>query len=152
MGSSFFWAGLLPICGLAAWAILSAPLRALFEARDALRAQELFRRQRERLEARFLGALERHDADVARRWDDAEWLDDVVWARDRQSRRLLALVGVRLPMDLFDPDAAAHATALFEFRDGRWLAEGLHLVDLQPLEAVLRHRRLEPIVLPQRRG
>jgi hypothetical protein len=113
-------------------------------------ARRLFRYQREGLEARFLIALGRFDPIEHRRWEDARWHDEVVWARDRQTRRLLALVGVH-----FEPDGAAdpgldfdpphHATALFEFRKGRWHADGKRIDEVQPDEAILRHQRFEPV-------
>ncbi len=108
--------------------------------------------QRESLEARFLTCLGRVDPIERLRWDEAHWHDEVVWARDRQSRRLLALIGVH-----FDDDAGGyvsapprHATALFEFRRGRWQTDGRHIDEIRPSEAFLRHREFEPVVLPPR--
>jgi hypothetical protein len=156
MPPSFLWAGLLPVCGLAAWLVLRRPIRTVLESRDVGFAREQFRRQREYLEARFLSAMARHDPVERLRWEDAVWLDEVIWARDRQSRRLLALIGVRFENEGYsdDPDEepARNATALFVFKDGRWHADGHHLDALQPIEAVMRHRHLEPIVVPQRRS
>ena len=89
------------------------------------------------------------------RWEDAHWHDEVLWARDRQTRRLLALIGVHFDADPFDdlPDSAArHATALFEFRKGRWHAEGKRLDEIRPDEAVRRNQRFEPVVTASRAG
>ena len=36
------------------------------------------------------------------RWEEAHWHDEVLWARDRQTRRLLALIGVHFEPDPFD--------------------------------------------------
>lgn len=123
--------------------------------RDWVRARGLFRLQREGLEARFLTRLGQVDPLERLRWDDAHWHDEVVWARDRQTRRLLALVGVHFdaePDPSFPIDIPHHATALFEFRSGRWHAEGKRLDEIRPDEAFLQHHRFEPVVLPQRRG
>lgn len=75
-------------------------------------------------------------------------MDEVVWARDRQTRNLLALVGVELDVD----SLASRATAVFEYRDHRWIAEGRHLDAVEPYEAFYRLREFEPVVLPERRG
>src|SRR6185437_1402218 len=50
----------------------------------------------------------------------------------------------------FDEQMIRHATALFEFRKGRWLAEGKHVDALRPDEALLRHRRYEPVTPRER--
>jgi hypothetical protein len=150
----WIWVGFLPVCGVALWIGLRRPLRSFLEERDALKARELFRRQRESLEFRFLGALARTEPLERIRWEDAHWHDEVIWARDRQSRRLLALIGVQFDINPFDTDEdqPEHATALFEYRAGHWHADGRHLDALQPSEAFLQHRSLEPISMPQRRG
>lgn len=155
MSPSLIWAGLLPFCGVAAWFVLRKPVRSFLEERDAMRARELFRREREWLEARFLHEMARSDPVEYVRWEDADWHDEVSWARDRQSRRLIALIGVDFPVSPFASDyeeANRHATAFFEFRAGHWHTDGRHLDALQPSEAFLRHRQLEPIILPARKG
>jgi hypothetical protein len=155
MSPSMIWAALLPLCGIAAWLILRKPIRGLLEDRDAVRARESFRREREWLEARFLQEIAHADRVESVRWEDAEWHNDVAWARDRRTRRLIALVGVDFAANPFaadSEDAHRHATAFFEFRAGHWHADGRHLNALQPNEAFLRHRQLEPIILPSRKG
>ena len=148
------WAGLLPICAIAAWLVLRGPIRSMFESRDVGFARDLFRRQREYLDARFLTALARRDPLERLRWEDAIWEDEITWARDRQTRDLLALLGVHFDVEprLDESDDLGeqhHATALFRFRDGRWLTDGDHLDAVQPIEAVMRHRQLEPIIVRQ---
>lgn len=145
--------GLVPLAGLAAWLVARGPVRHLAEAVRFDKARVQFRQQREWLEARFLGALARIDPPEATRWDDAHWQDEVRWARDRRSRRLLALIGVEFdPSPFSDDPSARHATALFEYRKGRWLADGQRVDSLRPDEALLRHRRYEPVTPPERRG
>jgi hypothetical protein len=131
------------------------PLRRSLQELRFRRACEQFRLQREWLEARFLGSLSRVDPGEHNRWEDAHWHDEIVWARERPSRRLLALVGVHFDSDpIFDlpVDPPRHATALFEFRCGRWYAEGKWLDQTRPDEAFLRHQRFEPVVPLPRRG
>ena len=47
--------------------------------------------------SRHLGKL---DPVEGIRWEDAHWHDEVLWARDRQSRTFLALVGVHFDVSL----------------------------------------------------
>lgn len=144
------WAGLLPGCAAAAILIVRRPARQVWEEMHVDRARALFRRRREWLEARFVGALNRSDPAEGRRWEDASWRDEIVWARDRQSRNFLALVGVHFahgPMG----DSPRHATALFEYRKGGWHAEGKRLDEVRPDEAFSSPHRFERVVLPQPR-
>ncbi len=101
------------------------------------------------------GALAKVDPPERLRWEDAHWHDEILWARDRHTRRLLALIGVHFDSDPFDDPADScprHATALFEFRKGRWAAEGKRLDEIRPDEAVRRNQRFEPVVTHPRRG
>jgi hypothetical protein len=147
------WGGVVPACLVAAWAVLRRPVRQFAEDLHLEQARGLFRQQREWLEARFLGALARIDPIEQLRWEDAHWHDEVVWARDRQTRTVLALIGVHF--DEFEEFGGArprHATALFEFRKGRWYADGKRLDEIRPDEAMLRSPRFEPVVTHPRRG
>lgn len=149
------WGGLVPSCLLAAWLILRRPVRLIAEDLRVDNARELFRRQREWLEARFLSSLARADGIEFLRWEDARWRDEVVWCRDRQTRTLLALVGVHFEepgVDEFGETRPRHATALFEFRRGRWHADGKRLDEVRPDEVMLTSPRFEPVVLHSRRA
>ena len=150
----FIWCGVLPACIATAWLVLRRPVRQLTEEMHVDHARDLFRRQREWLEARFITALSKIDAREGARWDEAHWHDEILWARDRQTRRLLAMVGVHFATNAFEEPAESpprHATALFEFRKGLWVAEGKRLDEIRPDEAVLRSQRFEPVVLHPRR-
>src|SRR5262245_23008681 len=92
----------LPTCFGLAWLILRRPFREICEEIRFEKARDLFRLHREHLEARFVATLAREHPNEAERWDDAHWQDGVVWARDRKTRTLLALVGV-----LFEPEPFA---------------------------------------------
>ncbi len=149
------WGAVLPAFMVVAWMFLRRPFRLSFERMHVDHARDLFHQQREWLEARFLKALSTLDPEEGLRWEEAHWHDEVLWARDRQTRRLLALIGVHFDPDPFDDPLGArprHATALFEFRKGRWIAEGKLFDELRPAEAVLRHQRFEPVVLHLRPG
>jgi hypothetical protein len=148
-------AGILSACGLVAcWLIFRRPLRQIFEDVHVDHARELFHQQREWLEARFISALSHADAIEGQRWESSSWDDEVLWARDRQTRHLLALVCVHFepgPYDLLQ--MPRHATALFEYRKGRWHVEGKRLDEVRPDEAVGRNQRFEAVAVspPPRR-
>ena len=148
-------AGVLVVALGALWLVVRGPVRHFKEEFHAERARELFRQRREWLEADFLGALGRTSPTERVRWEEAHWHDEVLWARDRQTRKLLALIGVHFDSTLFDdlPDVNTHhATALFEFRGGRWHAEGKRLDEVRPDEVVRRNQRFEPVVMHPRRA
>lgn len=149
------WGGVVPGCLVAAWLILRRPVRLFAESRMLDNGRARFRREREWLEARFLTALARVDPMERLRWEDAQWQNEAVWCRDRQTRTLLALIGVHFDEQAFDglgETHPRHATALFEFRRGRWHAEGKRLDQLCPDEVMLRSQRFEPVVVPERRA
>ena len=154
--SPMLWAGLIPVCVFAAWFMIKRPLREVLEDLGVDGARDQFRLQREGLEARFLSSLGRTDPVEKLRWDEGHWHDEVVWARDRRTRSLLALVCVIFHKEPFDDYADAdaeprHSTALFEFRNGKWHADGKRLDEVRPDEALIHNERLEPIFLPHRR-
>lgn len=149
------WGVILPTCLLVAWLIVRRPLRQVVEELHVDQARLLFRQQREWLEARFLKAMGKLDPIERLRWEEARWHDEVLWARDIQTRRFLALVEVHFDPDPFDPTDglhARHATALFEFRGGRWSADGKRLDATRPADALTRHGRFEPVAPPPRRA
>jgi hypothetical protein len=149
------WGIVLPSCGLTAWLIVRKPLRQVLEELGFDQGRLQFRQQREWLEARFLTALGRLDPIERLRWEGAQWHDQVHWARDHETRRLTALVEVHFEPGPFDPTSEAdgdHATALFEYRKGRWSADGKRLDATRPDEALLRLARFEPVSPPDRRA
>lgn len=148
------WGAVLPACLVVGWALLRRPVRQFAEELHVDHARALFRQQREWLEARFLTALARVDPIERVRWEDAHWHDEILWARDRQSRVFLALIGVHFngePFDDLGEHRPRHSTALFEYRKGRWCADGKRLDEIRPDEAVLRNHRFEPVVTHPRR-
>ncbi len=148
-------AGLIVCLGLlTAWRIVRRPIALYAEEQRADDARTEFRMQREWLEARFLTQLGRIDPVERIRWEDAHWRDEVVWVRERQTRIFLALIGVHFEGQSFDEfgvPSTRQATALFEFRNRRWHAEGKRLDEVRPHEAVLRNHRFEPVATPVRR-
>jgi len=145
----------LPASLAATWLILRLSLRRVLEVMQADPAREQFRLRREWMEARFLDSLAKLDPVERLRWEDAHWHDEVVWARDRQTRRFLALVWVHFDPDPLEDQYAEHpprlATVVFEYYRRRWHADGKRLDEIRPDEAFLQHQRFEPILLPHRR-
>jgi hypothetical protein len=154
IGALLSWSGMVPAAALALLLAGFGSLRVLRrEMREEL-ARRQFRPQRERLEARFLAALGRIDPVEKLRWEDAQWNNEIIWARDRQTHRLLALIGVRFEADPFFDDSGLpprHSTALFELRGKHWHADGKRLDEVRPDEALLRHQRFVAVVPPERR-
>ena len=148
------WCIVLPASLAVVWIFLRRPFRQFSEEMHVDQAREHFRMQREWLEAHFLGALAKVDPLERIRWEDAHWHDEVLWARDRRSRILLAMIGVHFDGQAYDEfgyPQPRHATAIFEYRKGRWYSEGKRLDEVRPDEAVLRGRQFEPVVTHQRR-
>jgi hypothetical protein len=142
----FIAAAVLTACFLASWAILRRPVRRMVEDVRIEHARALFHRNRERLEARFLSALDRTDPTESELWETAHWHDDVLWARDRQTNHLLALTCVEFEPEPFELSSEQrHATAIFEFHNGHWCAQGKHFDELRPDEAIDLFRRLETV-------
>jgi hypothetical protein len=143
-------AGILLGCMLVAWMVLRRPLRQIIEDVHIDHARALFHQQREWLEARFISALSLADPVEGQKWESAHWHDEVLWARDRQSRHLLALVCVHFEPGPFDlSQEKRHATALFEFRKGQWFVDGKRLDEMRPDQAVGRNQRFEAVVVTQ---
>jgi hypothetical protein len=132
--------------------VLRRPLRQIVEDMNLDHARALFRRKREWLEARFISVLSQVDPAEGQRWESAHWHDEVLWARDRQTRHLLALVCVHFESDPFELSGVPrHATVVFEFRKGCWCAEGKRLDEMRPDEAIGRNQRFEAVVVAQPR-
>jgi len=143
-------AGILSVCFLVTWLILRRPVRQIVEDVRVESARALFHQRREWLEARFITALSLAEPVEGERWEEAQWQDEVLWARDRQTHHLLALVCVEFEPEPFDlSPVPRHATALFEFRRGNWCADGKRIDEVRPYEAVGRNQRFEAIVVPQ---
>ena len=146
---SIIWGIILPASAVAGWYFARRPLSVLLEGLRFDHARAAFRQGREWHEARFLRALALSDPMEAIRWDDAQWLNQVRWARDRQTHRLYALVGVEFDVNPFDESCIRYATAFFEYRKGKWIADGRHVDALQPDEAIRQHRRYEAVQPPE---
>jgi hypothetical protein len=116
---------------------------------NAIRARELFKLQRERLEAQFLGAAAKTGKPRGLRWVDCEWDDGVAFVRERQTGQFAALVGVTIQFEAIpgsDMEGLPavgnlrNASAVFFFQGGHWQTVGKALFNMNPDEAVQHFR------------
>jgi hypothetical protein len=109
------------------------------------RARELFKLQRERLEAQFFQIAAATGKPRGLRWKDCEWDDPVEFARDRESGQVHALVGVTIAFEAIagsDMEGLPavgnlrNASAVFVFTAGRWVTHGKAVFNMNPDEAI----------------
>jgi hypothetical protein len=121
------------------------PIHAARQADRLARARRDFHRQREPLEARFIERAAATGKPRGLRWTDVEFDDDVVYARDRRSGRLKALVAIEVSFEAIEGGGMEEveavsrvraATAEF-FHDGnRWQTDGRVYFNLAPSATV----------------
>ena len=121
--------------------------RQVVENRRIVRAREDFRRQRERLEARFVRLAGASGMPRGLEWVQVDFEDAVEFARDRHSRQLRALVAITIRFEAIegggmeDVEAVGNlraATAIFHFDDECWDTLGRAIFNLDPL-GTIRH-------------
>lgn len=109
------------------------------------RVRELFKLQRERLEAQFLQAAAATGKPRGLRWKDCQWEDPVEFVREKESRQIHAFVGVTIAFeavagsDMEGLPAVGNlrnASAVFVFIEGRWQTKGRAIFNMNPDEAV----------------
>jgi hypothetical protein len=123
------------------------PMRRMLRERRINRARQSFRLCRERLEAKFVELASSSGKPRGLRWMDCEFQDEVIFARERRSGDLCALVGVTIAFEAIDGggmeeveavDDLKAASALFILHRSDWKTEGRVIFNLAPREAV-RH-------------
>jgi hypothetical protein len=121
------------------------PLRRLGGAIQVERARELFFLERERIQSGFIVAAAATGKPRGLRWKDCSFEEEVEFARDRQSRQLIALVAVTIQFeavagsDMEGLPAVGNlrnASAVFFFDGGRWQTAGKAVFNLNPDEAI----------------
>jgi hypothetical protein len=142
----WYWlAPLLVIVILLAIFVIWRPLRSFGASVQIERARELFRLQRERLEAQFLKAAAATGKPRGLRWKDCQWQDDVEFVRERKSGQIAALVAVTIQFEAIEGsdmeglpavDNLRNASAVFFFNRGHWLTVGKAVFNMNPHEAL----------------
>ncbi len=121
--------------------------RAADPARRFVQARELFRGQREHLEAQFFQAAAASGKPRGLRWCECQWSEMIEFARDRQSGQVVVLVGVTIRFEAVEGSDMEglpavgnlrNASAVFFFHQGRWHTQGKTVFNLNPDEAI-RH-------------
>ena len=121
------------------------PFRAFSREVQFERAREMFLLQRERLEAHFLKAASGSGKPRGLLWKDCDWQSEVVFARDRASGQLAAIVSITIQFeavpgsDMEDLPAVGNlrdASAVFFFQRGHWHTVGKAIFNMNPDEAV----------------
>jgi Sec-independent protein translocase protein TatA len=140
--------GILVLAAVAAVLLGAQPLRNWMWRREVSRARSEFRRQRERLEAKFFDLASRSGKPRDLRWLDCEWLDQTVtFARDRQTGLLAAFVAVNIRFEAVEggemEGVAAvsnirDAAAVFHYQAGSWGTGGRALFNMNPADALVR--------------
>ena len=125
--------------------VLWRPIRGRLREQELARARRDFHRQREHLEARFVQLAGRSGKPRGLEWVRCDFDDDVIYARNRRSGELSALVGVTIGFEAVEGggmegvEAVGNlraATAVFHVLKGAWSTEGRALFNLNPTEAI----------------
>ena len=104
-----------------------------------------FQRRREWLEARFLTLASQSGRPRGLAWSRCDFDNSVVFARDRSSGQLRALVGVTIGFEAIEGGGMEEveavgnlraATAVFHVKDGRWTTDGRAIFNLNPNQAI----------------
>ncbi len=128
--------------------LLAAPgLARRFRRRQEVSAVDLFRMQREQLEAKFFDLARGRGIPRDLRWVECDWLPEVTWGRAIEDGMLTAFVGVNIRFeaieggDIEDVEAVGlvrDAAAIFHFQDGRWGTGGRAMFNMDPVDAIDR--------------
>jgi len=142
-------AAVVALLAVALVAIAWRPVRAALNQSRLIRSRKEFHRQRERLEAKFFQLAAASGKPRGLEWVNCDFDDDVVYARDRRSGELCALVAVTISFEaqegggMEEVEAVGNlraATAVFRARREIWGTDGRAIFNLNPTEAI-RHFR-----------
>ena len=140
--------GAAALVGLAV-ALAWKPIRSAVRAARYERARKEFRRQRERLEAKFFQLAAASGKPRGLRWTNCDFENDVAYARDRHSGELCAFVAVTIAFEAIEGglmegvEAVGNlrpATAMFRTHREHWTTDGRAIFNLNPAEAIDHYR------------
>jgi hypothetical protein len=107
-------------------------------------AQAMFHAQRRQLQTLFFQAAGSSGKPRGLRWTQCQWSEQIEWVRDKQTRQLLALIGVTISFEAIEGgemegvEAVGNlrdASAVFVF-DREWKTAGRVIFNLAPADAV----------------
>jgi hypothetical protein len=143
LSSPWLWLAAALLAGLVFWSIG----RAADPARQYAQARSLFDAQRGELQTQFFQTAAASGKPRGLRWLECQWSEALEFARDKQSRQLMALLGVTIRFEAVEGSDMEglpavgnlrNASAVFFYRQGRWHTGGKAVFNLNPDEA-LRH-------------
>ena len=141
----WMWWALGALVVVAITFFLWRPLRRFGKEVQVERARELFKLQRERLEAKFLQAAAATGKPRGLRWKDCQWEREVEFVRERQTGQIAALIGVTIQFEAVEGSDMEglpavgnlrNASAVFFFHRGHWDTVGKAVFNMNPNEAV----------------
>ena len=133
------------------------PMRSFGREVKIERARELFKLQRERLEAKFLQAAGATGKPRGLRWKDCQWESEVAFVRERKSGQIAALVAVNIQFEAIaggDMEGLPavgnlrNASAVFFYQRGHWLTVGKAVFNMNPNEAVAHFQNQYERIFP----
>lgn len=141
----YWWVPLAVLAAIGVGSFAIRFLRVFGREMRRERARELFKLQRERLEAQFVAAASSSGKPRGLLWKDCQWDDRVEFVRERETGDIAALIGVTIRFEAVeggDMEGVAavgnlrHASAVFLFQNDRWATSGRALFNLFPAEAI----------------
>jgi hypothetical protein len=142
MGS--WWIAVLAVVVVVAVAVLWRRLRTFGAQVQVERAREMFKLQRDSLEAKFHQAASASGKPRGLCWRQCQWGQAVEFVRDRHTGQLAALVALTIQFeavaggDMEGLPAVANlrnASGVFFFQAGQWSTVGRAIFNLNPDEA-----------------
>ena len=128
--------------------VLAAPLLVRHWQRGQQNmALDLFRMQREQLEAKFFDLARGRGIPRDLRWVECDWRDEVTFGRAIDDGMLTAFAGVNIRFeaieggDMEDVESVGlirDAAAIFHFHNGRWGTGGRAMFNMDPRAAIER--------------
>jgi hypothetical protein len=125
--------------------LLRRPMWSFGKQVQGERALELFKLQRERLEAKFMTAAAATGKPRGLRWKDCQWEREAELVRERRTGQIAALVGVTIQFEAIEGSDMEglpavgnlrNASAVFFFHRGHWDTVGKVVFNMNPNEAV----------------
>lgn len=114
------------------------------------RTQQLFLMQHDRLEALFLEAAQASGEPPGCQWRACTFDRDVLFARNRRTGELAAIVGIRAELQTAQApngDGPRQASAVFYFDQGHWRTAGKALFNRTPSEVLEQFKaRYQPLI------